>query len=56
MFGDSSSHPREATSGSVSLRIYENTSIVIKCHGSNDSAAVGKLVKISFSGGPGGFN
>lgn len=54
--GDTSYFPTQPISGSVSLRIYENTPINITCYSSSDSAGVTKIVRITTSGGPGGLN
>ncbi|WP_417801210.1 RHS repeat domain-containing protein [Tenacibaculum sp.] len=54
--GDTSYFPTQPISGSVSLRIYENTPINITCYSSSDSASVTKIVRITTSGGPGGLN
>lgn len=54
--GDTSYFPTQPITGSVSLRVYENTPINIKCYSATDYAGVTKIVRITTSGGSGGLN
>jgi YD repeat-containing protein len=51
IFGDSSSYPNLATSGSQSIRIYEDTGVTITCFSATKSASAGKIIRIASGGG-----
>ncbi|WP_209327068.1 RHS repeat domain-containing protein [Pseudoalteromonas sp. PA2MD11] len=54
--GDANYFPTQPSSGSVSLRIYENTPINITCFSPASSTSFTKIVRVTSSGGPGGLN
>lgn len=51
-FGDYSNNPNLPTTGSISIRIYEDTAFTITCYFGESSDSKGKLIRIASSGGP----
>jgi YD repeat-containing protein len=51
IFGDSSDYPSLSTSGSQSVRMYENTGVAISCFNGSESDSEGKIIRVSSSGG-----